>query len=50
MAILGLIATSAQGATVTLTGLDAIGNSSFNSAGFWDNAAAPSAGNDVLRG
>ncbi len=35
----------AQAATVNLTANDSIGTSSFNSAGNWSNAAAPSAGN-----
>ncbi len=46
----GLGSFSALAATVTLTGDDAFGNSSFNSAGFWDNGAAPSAGNDYFTG
>ena len=43
-----LVAFMAQAATVTLTGIDGINTSSFNTAGFWDNAAAPSAGNDYF--
>jgi hypothetical protein len=35
-------------ANVTLTGIDALGASSFNTAGLWDNALAPSAGNDYF--
>lgn len=34
--------------TVTLTQNDDFGTSSFNSAGFWDNGEAPSAGNDYV--
>ena len=43
-----LAAFMAQAATVTLTGIDGINTSSFNTAGLWDNAAAPSAGNDYF--
>jgi len=35
-------------ANVTLTGIDGIGTSSFNTAGLWSDAAAPSAGNDYF--
>ena len=37
-----------QAATVTMSASDGFGTSSFNSAGQWDNAAAPSAGNDYF--
>ena len=37
-----------QSATVTLNATDAVGASSFNSAGQWSNAAAPSAANDYV--
>lgn len=37
-------------ADVTLTAGDSFGASSFNSAGNWDNAAAPSAGNNYFNG
>ncbi len=37
-------------ADVSLTGSDAFGDSSFNTAGFWDNAAAPAPGNDYFTG
>ncbi len=43
-AFIGLSA-GAQAATVSLTTGDTFGNSSFNSAGGWSSAAAPSAGN-----
>lgn len=35
-------------AVVSLTGADASGTTSFDTAGLWDNAAAPSAGNDYV--
>lgn len=41
---------AAHGASVTLTNSDAIGASSFNSAGKWVSGAAPSAGNDYVTG
>ncbi len=41
-----IMGTAAQAATVNLTANDSIGTSSFNSAGNWSNAAAPSAGNN----
>jgi hypothetical protein len=48
-AIGGLFAASpADAVLVTTTGSDGFGASSFNTAGVWDNAAAPSAGNDYL--
>lgn len=50
LALLGLLPGSGLAATVNLTGIDALGASSFNSAGLWDNAAAPSAGNDYFVG
>src|SRR5690349_8818708 len=37
-------------ANVTLTGNDAINTTSFNAAGLWSNAAAPSAANDYFTG
>ncbi len=47
-AVIGLGAYSADAAIVTLTGIDGFGSSSFNTVGLWDNAAAPSAGNDYF--
>ncbi|MBN2783675.1 MAG: hypothetical protein JXR25_02515 [Pontiellaceae bacterium] len=44
-ALVGFVA-GTQAATVTLTVGDAVGTSSFNSAGNWSDAAAPSTGND----
>jgi hypothetical protein len=50
--LVSLLSISAQAAIVTLTGIDDMGTSSFNSAGQvgtnlnWDSSAAPSAGND----
>lgn len=41
-------ATTASAGTVTLTGVDGFGLSSFNTAGLWDSAAAPTAGNDYI--
>ncbi|MBB5351702.1 hypothetical protein HNR46_001941 [Haloferula luteola] len=46
LVLLSLLAAPAFGASVTLTASDGFGSSSFNSAGLWSNAAAPSAGND----
>jgi hypothetical protein len=40
--------TGAHGATATLADTDAFGASSFNTAGNWNPAAAPSAGNDYV--
>ncbi|MGN6367401.1 MAG: PEP-CTERM sorting domain-containing protein [Phycisphaerae bacterium] len=40
-----LLGSAAQAQLVNLTANDGFGNSSFNSAGNWSNAAAPSAGN-----
>ncbi|MCO6046539.1 PEP-CTERM sorting domain-containing protein [Aeoliella sp. ICT_H6.2] len=37
-----------EAATVTTTGRDGFGASSFNSAGIWSDASAPSAGNDYI--
>jgi hypothetical protein len=37
-------------ANVTMNATDTIGTSSFNSAGHWDNGAAPAAGNDYFSG
>jgi autotransporter-associated beta strand protein len=50
LAILTILAAPAAFAegTVTLTGGDASGNSSFNAAGFWNSAAAPGAGNQYF--
>jgi autotransporter-associated beta strand protein len=50
---LGLVAllavpTRARAATVTLTTGDAVGSSSFNSAGNWSNGQAPSGANDYV--
>ncbi len=45
-----LLAAPAYAADVTLDASDGFGNSSFNSAGNWDNDAAPSAGNDYFTG
>ena len=39
---------TARAEVVTTTGSDGFGGSSFNSAGVWINAAAPSAGNDYV--
>lgn len=39
-----------QASSVTLTNSDAIGASSFNSAGKWDSGAAPSSGSDYVTG
>ncbi|MBB5351701.1 hypothetical protein HNR46_001940 [Haloferula luteola] len=44
--LVALLATPSFGASITLTASDGFGSSSFNSAGLWNNAAAPSAGND----
>jgi hypothetical protein len=41
---------SANAANVNLTGIDGIGASSFNTAGLWSDALAPSAGNDYFVG
>jgi fibronectin-binding autotransporter adhesin len=41
---------AARAADVSLTGNDPLGSSSFNTAGTWDNAAAPSAGNNYFTG
>ena len=49
-ATLVLLGSTVQAADVTLTGVDAFGASSFNSAGLWDSAATPSAGNDYFVG
>ncbi|MCA9240199.1 MAG: autotransporter-associated beta strand repeat-containing protein, partial [Planctomycetales bacterium] len=49
-AVAWLISVSAHAVSVNLTGIDALGASSFNTAGLWDNAAAPSAGNDYFVG
>ncbi len=48
--VIGLLGVQAQvmAATVTLTGIDAIGTSSFNTAGLWDSGSAPSAGNNYF--
>ncbi|MCA9234821.1 MAG: hypothetical protein KDA44_05095 [Planctomycetales bacterium] len=49
--IVAMVATAAattQAATVSMTAGDGFGTSSFNSAGQWNNAAAPSAGNDYF--
>jgi hypothetical protein len=40
----------AQAINVNLTGSDGLGGSSFNAAGFWNNAAPPSAANDYFTG
>lgn len=44
------VSAAALAADVTLTASDGFGTTSFNSAGNWDNAAAPSAGNDYSTG
>jgi hypothetical protein len=44
------LAVPVQAAIVTMNASDSIGNSSFNTAGQWSNAAAPSAGNDYVTG
>lgn len=49
MAVLAVPALSSAD-TVNLTGIDGFGTSSFNSAGLWDSAAAPVAGNDYVVG
>ncbi len=46
--IFSLLAAPALAVDVTLTGIDPFGGSSFNSAGLWDDASAPSAGNDYF--
>ncbi|MCO6046542.1 PEP-CTERM sorting domain-containing protein [Aeoliella sp. ICT_H6.2] len=43
-------AASSLGADITLTASDGFGTSSFNSAGAWSNASAPSTGNDYFTG
>jgi autotransporter-associated beta strand protein len=43
-------AASVEAAVVTLTGADAVGNSSFNAAGFWSNGQAPGPTNDYFTG
>lgn len=42
------LASGALAADVTMTNSDAVGNSSFISAGFWDNTSVPTAGNDYF--
>lgn len=46
LALLALTLGSVQAATVTMTTGDGYGASSFNTAGSWDSAQAPTAGND----
>jgi hypothetical protein len=52
LALLGIMAaqvcTSSRAATITQTANDALGTSSFNAAGTWSPAGAPSAGNDYV--
>ncbi len=48
--LLASMATHTLALDVNLTGLDAFGTSSFNTAGLWSNSAAPSAGNDYFVG
>lgn len=48
--VVGLMGVCAQAANVTLTGVDAMGASSFNTAGLWSDGLAPSAGNDYFVG
>lgn len=48
VALSGAIA--AQAGTATMTADDGFGSSSFNTAGHWDSAAAPAAGNDYFNG
>ena len=43
-----LVPALAQSQAITLTNSDALGNSSFNTAGFWDSGAAPLAGSDYV--
>jgi hypothetical protein len=50
LAALAAVPLAASAASVTLTANDGLGSSSFNTAGFWNNAAAPSAGNDYFSG
>jgi hypothetical protein len=50
VALVILLNVEAQAANVTLNASDAFGASSFNSAGNWSNASAPSAGNAYLLG
>jgi fibronectin-binding autotransporter adhesin len=50
LAALAALPLAASAAAVTMTASDGIGSSSFNTAGFWNNAAAPSAGNDYFSG
>jgi fibronectin-binding autotransporter adhesin len=50
LAALAALPLAASAASVTMTASDGIGNSSFNTAGFWNNAAVPSAGNDYFTG
>jgi len=45
-----LFPATAHAADVTLTSSDAVGTTSFNGAGHWDDGAAPSAGNDYSTG
>ncbi len=47
VALMPLVAAAAN---ISLTNSDAFGNSSFNTAGFWNNGSAPSAGNDYFTG
>ena len=46
--MISVLAVSVQAATVTTTGSDGFGGSSFNSAGVWSDASAPSTGNDYV--
>jgi hypothetical protein len=51
LALLGIMAalgTSSRAATITMTGNDALGTSSFNAVGLWNNASVPTAGNDYV--
>lgn len=50
LAVLSLWSISAPAANVTLTGIDGVGTSSFNTAGLWSDGMAPSAGNDYFVG
>ena len=48
--VTALVITPGRAAMVSLNASDTIGTSSFNSAGHWNNAAVPSAGNDYSTG
>jgi fibronectin-binding autotransporter adhesin len=50
LTLVGSLAMPAYSADITLNASDTLGNSSFNTAGGWSNAAAPSAGNNYITG